>query len=67
MTEMRVRAVVGRPPIALTTPEGVTVMGRWAGRDSNGNPLPEGQLVPKNAYYLRAVGRGDLELVEDGE
>ena len=39
--------------------------GRFVGRDKSGDAIAEGVLVLEDAYHLRAVKRGDLELVSE--
>jgi hypothetical protein len=64
---LRVRAV-GDGLLPLIHPDGGTVMGRYCGRDRDGKPLAAGELVPADAYHLRAIAEGALvELDEDGE
>jgi hypothetical protein len=54
---------------------GALLRGRFAGRAPHaehpaalpGAPLPKGELVAANAYYLKAVEHGDLELVDEGD
>lgn len=56
MKTLRVFAVDGR---SLAFEGGV---GRFVGRDKKGAAKPEGDEVPSNAYYQRAIARGDLTL-----
>jgi len=42
--------------------------GRFVGRDrKTGAVLADGVSVPADSYYLRAVARGDLALIESAE
>lgn len=39
--------------------------GRFVGRDKKSEILADGVLVTEDAYHLRAVKRGDLEIVSE--
>lgn len=60
--DLRIRAVDDRL-LPLVAPDGATLKGRYAGRDKTGAALPDGELVPANSYYRRAISRGDVEEV----
>src|SRR4051812_27347687 len=61
-TTLRVIAL-GESRLPFVDPEGREVRGRHAGRDRSGKPAAE--EVPENAYYLRAIDHGDLELAPE--
>lgn len=55
---MRVRAVgTGKLPVPGMT-------GRFVGRTKAGEIIAEGVDVPEDGYHLRALTRGDIELVQ---
>jgi hypothetical protein len=62
MQTIRVKAVGdARLPVPGTP-------GRFVGRDrKTGEILADGVTVPAESYYLRAVARGDLALLESAE
>lgn len=62
MQTIRVKAVAdARLPVPGT-------LGRFVGRDrKTGEILAGGVTVPAESYYLRAVARGDLALLESAD
>ena len=61
--QLRIRAV-GDLLLPLIDANGATLKGRYAGRDKTGAPLPDGELVAQNSYYVRAAARGDVTAEE---
>lgn len=57
--QLRIRAV-GDLLLPLVNASGATLKGRYAGRDKTGAPLPDGEIVEQNSYYIRAADRGDV-------
>ena len=62
MQTIRVKAVAdARLPVPGTP-------GRFVGRDrKTGEIIADGVSVPAESYYLRAVARGDLALIESAD
>ncbi len=62
MQTIRVKAVAdARLPVPGTP-------GRFVGRDrKTGEIIADGVAVPAESYYLRAVARGDLALLESAD
>lgn len=55
---MKVRAVgTGKLPVP-------GMRGRFVGRDKAGEIIAEGVDVPEDGYHLRALARGDIEMVQ---
>lgn len=64
MPRMRVRATSGHFPL-YDSATGTLYRGRFCGRDRDGAPLPDGEWVPAESYYVRGVLDGSLELLEE--
>lgn len=62
MQTIRVKAVAdARLPVPGTP-------GRFVGRDrKTGEIIADGVAVPADSYYLRAIARGDLALIESAD
>ena len=61
---LRVRAV-GDALVMRLDDQGRAVPNRSVARDATGRPLADGEIVPRFPEYLRAIRRGELELVSD--
>lgn len=57
-----VRAVEGAS-VSMVDPEGRSLRGRFAGRDADGAPRPDGEVLHDCTHYRRAIARGELALV----
>lgn len=67
METLHVRAVGDGLLPLVDSDTGVTLMGRYVGRERDGTLKPDGELVPAISYYHSAIARGDLELVGEKE
>ncbi len=63
--QLRIHAVEDRR-VMLLRDDGHVRQGRFAGRDPQGAPLAEGEIVPDVDHYRRAARRGDLRIEEVG-
>jgi hypothetical protein len=63
METIRVRAVSGLC-VARLAPTGGVLRDSWVGRNADGSIMNDGEEVARCAHYLRAIRRGELELVE---
>jgi hypothetical protein len=61
---IRVRAKSGDLPFVDEMGR-VMKRARSVGRDDDGAPLKDGELVPDNAFYRRSIRRDEIEIVPE--